>query len=287
MLRRSIEFTSRKQTLELLFIDTVLDFESRQAVSDGTVTIQASKTQTIYCHGLPGSAREISMLVDSDESNILVMGPNDIERFETVIGSKQIETAHVIGFSLGAMAAIEIAAKYPQLSKKLSLIAPAAPLELGDFLPDMAGRSVFRAAQQGAIMFRLFTFLQNLGFKLAPEKLIHSMFSESPAADRKLLEDPNFQANLMDGLRSSLGKNSSAYQTSVRRYVNPWAEKLKTIQCPVTIHHGDEDNWAPISMSHALAKKIRSSVVLATYPKLGHYSTLYDTLPTILKEDLS
>lgn len=139
MLRRSIEFTSRKQTLELLFIDTVLDFESRQAVSDGTVTIQASKTQTIYCHGLPGSAREISMLVDSDESNILVMGPNDIERFETVIGSKQIETAHVIGFSLGAMAAIEIAAKYPQLSKKLSLIAPAAPLELGDFLPDMAG----------------------------------------------------------------------------------------------------------------------------------------------------
>jgi len=227
------------------------------------------------------------MLVDSNEFDVLVIGPNDIDRFETVTGSKHFETAHVIGFSLGAMAAIEIAAKYPQLSKKLSLIAPAAPLELGDFLPDMAGRPVFRAAQQGAIMFRLFTFLQNLGFRLAPEKLIQSMFSESPAADRKLLEDPNFQATLIDGLRSSLGKNSSAYQSSVRRYVKPWAEKLKTIRCPVTLHHGDEDNWAPISMSHALAYQIRSSVDLVTYPKLGHYSTLYETLPTILKEDLS
>lgn len=243
--------------------------------------------QTIYCHGLPGSAREISMLVDNNEAAILVVGPNDIERFETLISSNNIEVAHVIGFSLGAMTAIEIAEKYPQLSKKLTLIAPAAPLELGNFLPYMAGRPVFRAAQQGAIVFRIFTFLQNLTLSLAPKQLILSMFSESPLADRKLLEDPDFQTALIDGLQSSLNENSRAYRSRVCRYVKPWAEILDRIQCPVIIHHGEEDNWAPISMSHALVEAIRSPVDLVPYPKLGHYSTLHSALPSILDNDIS
>lgn len=243
--------------------------------------------QTIYCHGLPGSAREISMLVDVNEADIIVVGPNDTKRFETLVESKNVETAHVIGFSLGTMTAIEIAAKYPQLLKKLTLIAPAAPLELGNFLPYMAGRPVFRAAQQGAILFRLFTFLQNLAVSLAPEKLIHSMFNGSPPSEMTLLEDADFQTALIDGLQSSLGENSRAYRSRVCRYVKPWAKMLESIQCPVTIHHGEEDNWAPISMSHALVKAIRSPVELATYPKLGHYTTLHNALPSILGNDLS
>lgn len=181
---------------------------------------------------------------------------------------------HIIGFSLGAMTALKIAAHRPNKVAKLTLIAPAAPLETGDYLSRMAGKPVFKAAQKGPTVFKSFTALQRLGLRFASQQIISTMFADSPEADKNQLKDPQFEKMLRTGLRESFGKNRQAYEQAVLTYVKPWSDELIGISAPVTIYHGTEDNWAPIEMAYALQNKIASDVKIIPFDGLGHYSVL-------------
>jgi pimeloyl-ACP methyl ester carboxylesterase len=118
----------------------------------------------------------------------------------------------IAGFSLGAMSAALIAAERSHLVGKLVLISPAAPLELGDFLPCMAGRPVFEAAQAGGGALRLFTAAQASLLALAPRLAVKAMFRRSPDADRRLLASPQFIDTLVAGLRTCLWAQQEAYR---------------------------------------------------------------------------
>ena len=180
------------------------------------------------------------------------------------------------------MTALKLAAHFPENVSRLSLISPAAPLELGDFLPSMAGRPVFNMALKGAGAFAVFTAFQWLGVRIAPNRIIQTMFAGSPEADVALLLDDSFQAALLYGLKRSLGQESRLYRRAILTYVQPWAHILGGITCPVTLHHGALDNWTPLSMTHALEGEIGSSVDVKIYERLGHYAALQTALPLCL-----
>ena len=230
--------------------------------------------QVFYCHGLPGSADEISKLRQSTQVDISVLAPLDFDNFDSVMAAQGKPQAHIIGFSLGAMTALKIAASRQDKVAKVTLIAPAAPLDSGDFLSHMAGGPVFRAAQKGPIAFKLFTTLQKFGLLLASNQIISTMFANSPDADKRLLADPDFKSMLLKGLNDSFGKNRQDYTNAILTYVKPWSEQLARIKSPVIIYHGTEDNWAPIEMANTLQSKIPSKVTIIPFDDLGHYSTL-------------
>lgn len=234
-----------------------------------------TELRTVYCHGLPGSAEEIRALIPRGGSFPQIVKPLDIDGFDAVTSSRAEAGVHLVGFSLGAMMALHLAALRPERVTKLTLIAPAAPLELGDFLPSMAGKSVFKLAKLGVVPFQIFTKIQRLGVSLAADKIIQTMFEGSPESDLSLLSDPIFHAALLAGLKQSLGSENKTYRKAIHHYVNPWADILNDIECPVTLHHGTRDNWAPIEMSYALQKAIPTQVDLIAHDGLGHYSTLH------------
>jgi pimeloyl-ACP methyl ester carboxylesterase len=207
--------------------------------------------------------------------------PLDVYGFD-IAAANAPEGIHIIGFSLGAMTAIKVAAQRPNSVTKMTLIAPAAPLELGNFLPHMAGGPVFKMAMRGDFLFKVFTSLQRLGVAAAHNKILQIMFDGSPQADLALLSDPGFRAELLTGLKESLGPFNRSYRAAVRAYVEPWAHYIQNIKCPVTIHHGKDDNWAPIEMSFAIEKVIASDVDIITYDGLGHYAVLHRALPHLL-----
>ena len=241
-----------------------------------------SNLEYVYCHGLPGSEKEIEALIPEGCLSPSIIKPLDLKGFDKLLEKSSRDGVHLIGFSLGAMTAIRTAAQRPESVKRMTLIAPAAPLELGDFLPKMAGRPVFKAAQSGDILFRAFTAIQRIGVSFAPEKVIDTMFMESPNADKDLLSIPWFKNSLKNGLKYSLGQDRRTYHKAVRNFVKPWAHFLDDVKCPVTLHHGTLDNWAPIEMSHLLKQKIATKVELITYERLGHYSTLHQAIPGVL-----
>lgn len=236
----------------------------------------------IYCHGLPGSSEELNFLSRDDIKTARVFGPQHQGEIAEYFNSDLNRKLHVVGFSLGAIAAIRLSLKYRNLVNMISLISPAAPLELGNFLPEMAGKFVFQLASRSALQFRALTALQKAGASLSSELAISTMFKGSPQSEIALLKDPNFKKALTAGLKESYGTNNSAYRREIREYVKPWAHELSRIECPVKIYHGKEDNWAPIGMAYALQEKIPSQVQVVEYSSLGHYSTLRKAMPLIV-----
>jgi pimeloyl-ACP methyl ester carboxylesterase len=207
-----------------------------------------------YCHGLPGSALEAARL----GSDITTIAPMDLQAFEAAHSGKP---ASVIAFSLGAMTALHLAAEYPDRVSNLRLIAPAAPLALGDFLPDMAGAPVFRLALRGKARFTAFT--------------------DSPASDQILLEQPAFRQQILHSLRETLIRDRARYIESVMHYVGDWADVLPRVSCPVHIYRSRADNWVPVAMTDALVAALPGDTSLSTYEALGHYGTLSRALSDI------
>ena len=235
--------------------------------------------ETIYCHGLPGSAREIFFLAQTDRKPSLVLGPQEVDDFIGSVSTASCRRLHVVGFSLGAMAAVKIAESNSESVSQLSLISPAAPLELGHFTDKMAGRFVFKTAIRSAFQLRILTALQLIGTTMSSNSVIKAMFKNSPDSEIGLLSEPAFIDSLLYGLSESYGRNGYAYRRAIIEYVQPWGHRIENITSPVRIYHGSADNWAPITMAYALQQKFHSDVEVIEYENLGHFSTLRKALP--------
>lgn len=236
----------------------------------------------VYCHGLPGTPEELSALVPSlpagrvrglarlDQVHPTLQG-RVLAAFDALELNRPVDVA---GFSLGAMSAVIIAAKRASLVRRLVLISPAAPLELGDFLPSMAGKPVFEAAQRGRLVLGVFSALQSAAVMAAPRRLIETMFARSPDADRRLLASRGFINIILAGLRASLFERNSAYRAELREYVRPWAGILDEVRCETEIWQGSADDWTPPAMADALKQRIGERAKVKVCAGLGHYSTL-------------
>ncbi len=265
------------------------------------VTSKSMKTDAmlqrfIYCHGLPGSTAEFGAVSLAPEPRADIVGidwiaaasgarswspSSALTAFDDAVSTLD-QPATLVGFSLGAMAALQIAGRRPARVGKLVLISPAAPLELGDFLGEMAGHIVFETARAGALPFAAPTAFQGAFAAINPDGLIAGMFSNCGVAERRLLARPEFRSALVNGLNTCLRTAPRAYGAAVGHYVRPWADVLAHVRCPVAIWHGDEDRWAPLAMSQALVAALPGGATLRVSPGDGHYSTLHAVLPGLL-----
>jgi pimeloyl-ACP methyl ester carboxylesterase len=239
----------------------------------------------LYCHGLPGSPHELRALGAPPPGRIVAL--DRLVRHEETYESRVLsafdavgiqDAATVAGFSLGAMAAIHIAARRPGRVRNLVLISPAAPLQLGDFLSAMAGRSVFEAAQRGGASLRLLSTAQWIASGVAPSALIGLMFRSGSDAERRLAALPGFRQDIVRSVRHCTGRAYLAYRDELRAFVRPWQNVIDQVACPVEIWHGDADDWAPLSMAQALRTRLGERASLTVREGLGHYSTLADAM---------
>lgn len=239
-------------------------------------------TRVIYCHGLPGSTSELGAFgAPQSVENIHALDrlsrttgayERDLLAAFDALGLK--EHVAVAGFSLGAMSAMHIAARRPHLVSKLILISPAAPLQLGDFLANMAGKPVFEAARRGAASLRALSQLQGIAVSVAPKLVIRSMFSASAEADQQLLKTSAFLDMLVKALRTSLGPHQAAYRAELLAYAGPWADVVDAVRCPVAIWQGSADTWTPPAMAEALKQRLGNRASLEVLPGQAHYSAL-------------
>lgn len=225
----------------------------------------------LYLHGLPGSGAE------------LALGPVDwsvLERDAPSFAQLALRLPdgplHLIGFSLGAACAVRLAALCPERVAQVTLISAAAPLELGDFLPDMAGAGVFRAARSKAQLSAL-TRVQSTLARISP-MLFQKMLSKgTDDGDKALFQSPKTGPLLRHALQEGLTRNKAVYLRELAAYVRPWANHLDHVRAAVTLIHGDKDQWAPAAMSTALADRLPRSDLIHL-PDLGHYATLRHVL---------
>lgn len=240
-----------------------------------------------FCHGAPGSEHDADLLPNLDKK-FKLLAPNlfsalakgddpilgAVEQFDKMTAGVPDGRIHIVGFSIGAMVAVEIAAARPARVGQLTLISPAAPLELGHFLQYMAGKPVFELALHKPKLLRVLTFVQGVFARCFPKFLIAQLFSKCGELEKGLLDNPVFTNSLRAGLVNSFFKFPDAYVSLLKRYVRNWSGQLEKIQCPVEIWHGEKDTWSPIGMSYALCKNISNAPKLHVIPDAEHYSTL-------------
>ncbi|WP_235257999.1 alpha/beta fold hydrolase [Octadecabacter algicola] len=217
----------------------------------------------VYFHGVPGWHDEVTLAGVSPQ----VLLPEE----------QASPDATLIAFSLGAHRALKYAALNG--ARGIALIAPAAPLTLGDFLPQMDGAPVFRAAARSRL--GPVSFGQSLMARYAPGLLRCVLLSNAAPADLALFATKDAQVQLTTLLGHSLGTGRAAYVQAVTDYIQDWSPLLSDVTSPVTIFHGTADTWAPISMADALCQHLPNAT-LHRLPDMGHYSALAHVLPELL-----
>ena len=241
----------------------------------------------VYLHGMPGAPGELGLVPGLPAS---LYAP---DRTQGSLADRHALAADIarrfagrpvilIGFSMGAFAALRLAHALPGQIAHLHLIAPAAPLELGDYLPHMQGRAVFKTARDRRWLFGSLTRAQALIAQLAPDMLAKQVFAGATGADRALADDPAFRERWSALLRHGLAKGAQGYRREVLDYVRPWSALLPQISTPTTLWHGTADNWAPPAMSDALAARLPGATGIEKLEGLSHYSALRAALPRVL-----
>jgi pimeloyl-ACP methyl ester carboxylesterase len=213
---------------------------------------------------------------------LIILPPNGLDIYDEAMADAGGVSASIIGFSFGGMTAMEIASARPEQVRELKLIAPCAPLELGDYLKDAAGKDVFEAAMKSDPLLRGLAFVQAIAVRFFFGPLMKNMFASSPDAEKALLGDPAFIAMLKHGARRSLIEDRAGYCDAMLRYVKPWGGVVKGVNCPVDIWHGSADGWAPPAMSEALIRVMENNASLTVCEGLAHYTTLKQELPAIV-----
>ena len=239
----------------------------------------------VFCHGIPGGPGDAELFRRANPNatthalNLLDADPSKLDvglqaALDTALDDAPVERVTLVGFSIGAMAAIRLAAMRPESVSRLALISPAAPLALGDFLANMAGRPVFELALKAPPLFRIAVRIQGLIARISPTTLIKVLFAGCGPSERELLEDPAFRNVLARGLAASLVSNPDVYRALVSAYVADWEDLLPLITCPVDLWHGTKDTWTPPAMSKALADAFQGQTSLTLIEDAEHYSTL-------------
>lgn len=180
----------------------------------------------------------------------------------------------LVGFSLGAAAALRVAPHLGARVEQIDLVAPAAPLQLGDLLGKMAGAPVFRAALAGRLPFAALTFAQAQAARIAARRMAAALMVKAEGQDRALAADPDFIAALAQSLRTSLLEQRAAYAAEIRAYVDDWRADLAQVCQPVAIWQGSADDWTPPAMALALADALPQPPQFTMFEGLSHFSTL-------------
>lgn len=239
----------------------------------------ASPVQTVYFHGLPGSAAELAGFGPGIAARVagfhVAARGGDFARLAADLAARFPESPlRLVGFSLGAHAALRIAPLLGERAARIDLVSPAAPLQLGEFLSGMAGAPVFRAALAGRLPFAALTLVQAQVARLAPERMAAALMARAKGEDRALAADPRFIAALAQSLRHSLLGSRAAYKAEIRAYVSDWRADLARVQQRLRIWQGSADDWTPPAMAEALAAALPHRPQVTMLPGLSHFSTL-------------
>lgn len=243
---------------------------------------------TLYFHGIPGSRAELTLFGQWPKSNVAIpfvpergstVGEQDaVQYFEHMADKITVRyfgrKIRIIGFSLGACAALQVASRLGDQVTSIDLISAAAPLNTGNYLPNMAGRLVFELARKRPTAFRALVKMQSVMARLSPNILYDRIFATARGDDAVLKTNPDFKQAMLAIFGDCLVADTSAYRQEIGFYIQDWSAIPALVKQPVTLWHGNKDNWSPPDMAVALSRSLGGSTQINWIEGASHYSTL-------------
>lgn len=168
-----------------------------------------------------------------------------------ILRTERIDSAHVVGTSLGGMIALEFAAKFPQMAKSVTAINSSVGRSGHRRLSWGASHALMRAAKTGDKMYP--ELARVLLATSAPQELVQMLAKDWQEVDKKYsLPIAIVTQQLLVAMRW--------------RHITRVAQAL---QCPVQIVSADEDQFVPRGNSLFLANRIPGAL-FTKIPNSGH-----------------
>ena len=181
---------------------------------------------------------------------------------------------YLIGFSLGARAAIEIAARTTERIARIDLISPAGPLDGTEHLDLMLGRMVFALARTHPRIFGGLAAVQAWVARKRPDLLYAALFK---GADDPDLADDDVRHRIITLFQACFSRGAEGYRREVLAYVTPWSDVPRRVKAATVIWQGTEDSWTPLPMAERL-ERLLPNADLRLVPEKTHYGTLRHAL---------
>jgi pimeloyl-ACP methyl ester carboxylesterase len=162
-----------------------------------------------------------------------------------VLDDAEVESAVLMGISMGGMIAQEVALAHPERADALALVATRPPIPRFTPPPARSALSLSRPLMPGesfrAYTRKLWTAAAAPGFAERHPEVIEELVAQT-------VERPTPRASLLAQLRAMSGWGH--------------AERLTGLSLPTTVIHGEEDRFAPIANAEALHELIPDSRLL-------------------------
>lgn len=244
-------------------------------------------TAVVYLHGFPGGPGELALFGAPPPWAARALVPDraadrtDLSAaayFDDLAGRADRHAGggalHLVGFSLGARVALELAARLGARVARVDLVSPAGPLDGSDHLNHMAGKAVFGMAMSRPRLFGVQTAIQGLIARNRPGILYRALFGAGGEAG---MDAPGFPGRVTDLLRACFVQGNAGYTREVLAYVAPWSGLPARVTAPVTLWQGSADGWTPPRMAERLMTLLPDAQIRRAEGK-GHYGTLHDAL---------
>jgi pimeloyl-ACP methyl ester carboxylesterase len=161
-----------------------------------------------------------------------------IIHYDQLLDALELETVHLLGYSLGGWIAAEYAAVYPRRLRSLTLITPVG----------------LRIEEPMAPIFGM-----------APEELFGTLFND-PTNIGQVAPDPASLDEIVHGYAEATTLAGLAW---ARPYDLKLARRLARVQCPALVLGAEADRLVPNAMAKRYAEALRDSRFV-TIPGTGH-----------------
>lgn len=248
-----------------------------------------------YFHGSPSSRVETTLYVNEEllqSLNVRLiavdrpgMGLSDFQTNRQILDWPQdvialanhlsMERFSILAYSLGGPYGLACAYAIPQRLHKVGIVSGAALFTEPELIKNVneGTRKFLTMPREKPFLSRLFLGLA-LGVipRIAPNKFIAQANSLLPKPDRPIVaEDPAFQKGFIKMLHEAMKQGiRGAYHESLLT-VTDWGFRLRDIQSPVQIWHGEEDQNIPVEMARFAATAIPKCEA-QFHPNEGHLS---------------
>ena len=185
-----------------------------------------------------------------------------------------LERFSVIGLSGGGPHACATMACLPKRVRRGCLLVPMGPFHAK--LGVMRMNPVQRLMAESTPFFPMLTQIALKAlcpFARSAPGLVFSVMRHLllPSCDQRALDVPGLQHILVKNMAEALSGGAQGMYQDGLRFLEPWHSTLATIQCPVKIWHGHDDNIVPVEFGRYLAEMI-PNIEASWLPDEGHFS---------------
>ena len=184
-----------------------------------------------------------------------------------------LEAVHVLGGSGSAPHQLALAARHPDRVRAMTVLVGAAPCTAGE-AGQMIGLNAdgHGLARKGDVA-GLRRLLDPLRAAMLgdPVAVFRAVMDRAPAADRAVMADPQWQAELAVASKEALRQGADGWVDEAFALHSPWDDvDVAAVQASVTWWHAPKDANAPLSAARRVVGQLPNARLIAFGDNEGH-----------------